>query len=214
VIIETFAVGPFQANAYLLADEAAGVAVLIDPGEEGSRLVRLLAERQLSLEAIWLTHAHVDHIGGIAAVKRALDVPIHLHPLDRPIYERTEELGRMFGLSVEQPPSPDVELSDGEELSLGALRFTVMHAPGHAPGHVVLHGHGVAFVGDCLFAGSVGRTDLPLCNGNDLARSLERIASLPDDTVIYPGHGEASTIGRERAENPFLNGSMRITGAG
>jgi hydroxyacylglutathione hydrolase len=213
VLIETVAVGPFQANAYLLADEAAGVAVLIDPGEEGARLVRLVAERQLRLEAIWLTHAHVDHVGGIAAIKRAHDVPIHLHPLDRPIYDRTEELGRMFGLRVEQPPPPEVELSEDQELSLGALRFSVMHAPGHAPGHVVLHGHGVAFVGDCLFAGSVGRTDLPLCNGNDLARSLERIATLPGDTVIYPGHGAASTIARERADNPFLNGTMRITGA-
>jgi hydroxyacylglutathione hydrolase len=214
VLIETVAVGPFQANAYLLADETAGVAVLIDPGEEGARLVRLVAERQLRLEAIWLTHAHVDHVGGIAAVKRALDVPIHLHSLDRPMYDRTEELGRMFGLRVEQPPPPDAELSDGQELSLGALRFAVMHTPGHAPGHVVLHGHGVAFVGDCLFAGSVGRTDLPLCNGNDLARSLERISSLPGETVIYPGHGAASTIERERVENPFLNGTLRITGAG
>lgn len=211
--VETIPVGPFQENAYLLVDETAGRAVLIDPGEEGERLVEAARAAGVTLDAIWVTHPHVDHVGGIAAVKRLVDVPVYAHPAGRAMYDAAAEHGRLFGLRVEQPPPPDRPLAEGDTLTVGSLPFAVIETPGHAPGHVVIHGHGVAFVGDCLFAGSVGRTDLPGCDAAALARSLDRIAALGDDVIVYPGHGPSTTIGAERRDNPFLNGSLRIVGA-
>ncbi|HJU89612.1 MAG TPA: MBL fold metallo-hydrolase [Gemmatimonadaceae bacterium] len=210
--VQPFAVGPFQENTYLLIDDVEHRAVLVDPGDEGDRLVRAVRDVEATLDAIWLTHSHVDHVGGIAAVKRHHDVPVYLHPADLPLYRNAVQHALFFGYRVEEPPLPERELADGDSLRVGSLEFSVMHVPGHAPGHVVIHGHGIAFVGDCIFAGSIGRTDLPFAHGPDLARSLERICTLPDETVLYPGHGPKTTIGREKADNPFLNGMARIAG--
>jgi glyoxylase-like metal-dependent hydrolase (beta-lactamase superfamily II) len=209
VIVRIFSVGVFQENTYLLGDEATRSAVLIDPGAEASTLWDALRGAGLELSAIWLTHAHVDHIGAIAELKQRADVPIHLHPADLPLYRAGKLQADAYGLPFEVPPLPDRDFVDGAELSLGTLRFQVMHAPGHAPGHVVIHGEGVAFVGDCLFAGSVGRTDLPFSDGPALERSLARIASLPADTIVYSGHGPSTTIGEELRSNPFLTGVVR-----
>jgi glyoxylase-like metal-dependent hydrolase (beta-lactamase superfamily II) len=210
MIVKAIAVGAFQENAYVLVDDASGDAVLIDPGEEGDRLLRAAGDAGGSVRAIWLTHAHLDHVGGIAAIKRAVDVPIHLHPADRPLYDNAAQQATMFGLRVESPPAPDRELAEGDVLRCGGLAFAVWHTPGHSPGHVCIHGHGVAFVGDCLFAGSIGRTDLPLSSPAALAQSLARLETLPDEAVVYPGHGPSTTIGAERASNPFLNGAVRL----
>jgi glyoxylase-like metal-dependent hydrolase (beta-lactamase superfamily II) len=212
MIVRTFTVGPFQENAYLLVDERASAAVLVDPGDEGDRLVAAVRESGATLEAIWLTHAHIDHVGAIARVVREWVVPVFLHPADRPLYDRVEMQAAVYGLPFEAPPPPDRELDDGDTLTVGTLEFRVMHTPGHAPGLVVIHGHGIAFVGDLVFAGSIGRTDLPLSDPHGMARSLERLASLPGDTVLYPGHGPSTTLARERAENPFLNGMVRVVG--
>lgn len=210
MIVRAFPVGALQENAYVLVDENSGDAVLIDPGDEGERLVRAAETLGGEIRAIWLTHAHVDHVGGIAAVKRLADVPVYVHPLDRPLYDGAAQHGMMFGLRIEQPPPPERELAEGDVLKVGELEFDVWHVPGHAPGHVALVGNGVAFVGDCLFAGSVGRTDLPLSSPGALNRSLQRLCTLPDDTVVYTGHGPETTIGLERAANPFLSGAARI----
>jgi hydroxyacylglutathione hydrolase len=206
VKISSFVVGDFQENCYLVVDEESQRAALIDPGAEGESLVAEIRATGARLEAIWLTHAHLDHIGGIAAIERVWDVPVYMHPDDLPVFEYGPRAAQMYGVPFELPAPPDRALADGDTLSLGVLRFAVMHAPGHAPGHVVIHGHGVAFVGDCLFAGSVGRTDLPLSDGAALTRSLMRIASLPPDTVALPGHGPETTIAAELATNPFLTG--------
>jgi hydroxyacylglutathione hydrolase len=203
-------VGPFQENAYLVMDEVTRDAVLVDPGDEGARLLAEVERAGAQLRAVWITHGHIDHIGAIAAVTRACPVPVLLHPLDRPLYDRGASQAAHFGLPFEPPPPPDGEFADGDELTVGTLRFRVMHVPGHAPGHVAFVGEGAVFGGDCLFAGSIGRTDLPLSNPLDLERSLERLAELPQDTVVYPGHGPATTIGAELASNPFLNGIARI----
>lgn len=212
--VHTQVVGAFQENCYLVVDEGTRGAVFVDPGAEPERLLAALAKTGARLEGIWLTHAHPDHVGAVAGIRRAMpEVPIWLHPAEAPLYGSAGAVAEQLGLRAEQPPPADHELAEGDALTLGTLSFDVLHLPGHAPGHVVFTGHGVAFVGDCVFAGSVGRTDLPYCDTAMLGRSLERIAGLPPETVLYPGHGPATTIGRELEGNPYLNGTVRIAGA-
>lgn len=209
--VETLTVGPLQENCYLLLDESTARAVLVDPGDEGDRLADAVRQVGAELDAIWLTHAHFDHVGGIEALRRAWPgVPVLLHAADAPLYDRAARSAASYGLSLEQPAPADRDIAEGDRVTLGALAFDVLHLPGHAPGHVAFVGHGIAFVGDCLFAGSVGRTDLPLADPRQLGHSLDRLAALPPDTVVHPGHGPSTTIGAERETNPFLNGSMRL----
>jgi hydroxyacylglutathione hydrolase len=212
VYVKTITVGAFQENSYLVVDDRSSRAVIVDPGSEGERLVEAIDRSGATLEAIWITHAHVDHVGAIAFVKRKWDVPIYLHPLDRRLYEAAGLQAQVYGLPFEEPPAPDHEFADGQQIKVGDAEMTVLHAPGHSPGHVVIHGNGIALVGDCLFAGSIGRTDLPFSNPPQLAASLEKISALAPETVVYPGHGMETTIGQERLSNPFLNGTARIVG--
>jgi len=211
VRVDQRTVGVFEENCYLLTDDQTNRAVLIDPGDEGDRIVEMVSAAGVTLEAIWLTHAHIDHIGAVAAVKRRFDVPVHLHPLDLPYYTRlSARAAEMYGIDFEQPDGPDAELADGQEIVCGTLRFQVMHVPGHAPGLVAFTGDGVSFGGDLLFAGSIGRTDLPLGNPSDMTSSLARYTgTLADDVVVYPGHGPATSIGVEKRTNPFVLGLAR-----
>ena len=210
--VETITVGAFQENCYLLVEGATNRAVIVDPGSEGDLLVAAVERSGATLDAIWITHAHVDHVGAIASIKRKWDVPVYLHPLDRRLYDAAARQAEVYGVPFEDPPPPDRDFSDGQLVKVGERELTVMHVPGHAPGHVVIHGEGIALVGDCLFAGSIGRTDLPFSNPPQLAASLEKISALPPETIVYPGHGSETTIGQERVSNPFLNGSARIVG--
>lgn len=204
--------GAFQENCYLVADPEAHRAVLIDPGEEADLFLRRLATEGLELDAVWLTHAHLDHILGVARVVGRHQVPIYLHPDDRRLYDRAADQGAAFGFRVEPLPPPDHALADGGTTRVGGFSFDVRHVPGHSPGSVAFVGHGIAIVGDALFAGSIGRTDLPGGDTDTLLTSIrERLLSLPDETVVYSGHGPETTIGRERVTNPFLTGAVRLT---
>lgn len=201
--------GIFEENCYLLGEPGGSEAIIVDPGEEPDRFLKEARTRGWKITAIWLTHAHIDHIMGVDAVKQATGVPIHLHPADLPIYESLVEQGQLFGFDLEAAPAPDRELRHGQRLPLGAHQFEVRHVPGHSPGHVCFVGDGFVLGGDVLFQGSIGRTDLM---GGDLPTLLSGIRTqlftLPDDTVVHPGHGPSTTIGRERATNPFLNGAV------
>ena len=204
-------VGPFQENSYLLIDDATGDAVVIDPGDEGDRIIEMIESSGATLRGVWLTHAHLDHIGAVSAVRRRFgNVPVHLHTLDRPVYDAGSFFAESYGIPFEQPEPPDATLSDGDIVEVGDLRFTVIHAPGHSPGHVVFHGHGVLLGGDVLFAGSIGRTDLPMANPEHMQQSLNKLAALPADTIVYPGHGNTTSIGDELRDNPFLNGTANV----
>ena len=204
-------VGAFQENTWLVVDPATRDAVLIDPGAEPERVIAMVEASGGTLRAVWLTHAHLDHVGALAGVKRRWDVPVYLHPADQPLYERAERQAAAYGLPFEQPAPAERALADGDELACGTLRFAVHHTPGHAPGHCVFLGHGVVLAGDLLFAGSIGRTDLPLSDPAAMQRSLARIAAFPPDTQVCPGHGPATTIATERATNGFLTGLARVT---
>lgn len=198
--------GQFVQNCYLVADAEQKVAVMVDPGEESGRILSELGRRNWTLQAIWLTHAHIDHILGVEAVHAAHAVPIHLHPADLPLYLGVAEQASWMGFEVRtKPPRPDRELFPGETLNVGGVSFAVRHVPGHSPGHVAFVGNGVILGGDVLFSGSIGRTDLP---GGDTATLMQSIhaefLTLPDSTVVYSGHGPATTIGVERETNPFL----------
>jgi hydroxyacylglutathione hydrolase len=214
MIVTATTVGPFQENAYLAVDEATGRAVYIDPGDEGARLLDVLRTSGATLDAIWLTHAHIDHIGGIAALRRHLDVPIYMHPLDAPVYAAAGSVARQYGLTFEPPPPVDAALAEGQTLRIGESRFDVMHVPGHAPGHVMFVGDGIVFGGDLLFAGSIGRTDLPLSDPAAMTGSLARAAALPPELIVHPGHGGSTTIDRELRTNPFLSGRARVAHSG
>jgi len=203
--------GQFGENCWLLADARTGEAVMIDPGEEPQMFLAELNTRGWSLGGIWITHGHIDHILGVAAVKRATGAPIYLHPADRPLYDSLTQQGSWFGLKVDPLPPPDRDLEAGQRLNVGGLEFTVRHTPGHSPGSVSFVRQGTIFGGDVLFNGSIGRTDLPGGDAATLLKSIHRdFLSLPDSTVVRSGHGPETTIGVERLTNPFLTGAYRL----
>ena len=211
MILETRAVAPFYKNGFIAGCERTREAVLIDPGDEVDQLLAAGFEAGVDIQRILLTHAHVDHVTGVAAAKEALQVPVHLHKDDLFLYEQVVEHGRMFGLKV-RPQPPIDSFYDGSTFAFGDYVVKVHHTPGHCPGGVCLEvgrsgqpGPPHLFVGDTLFAGSIGRTDLPGGNYEVLMRSITGVLfPLGDDAIVHPGHGPDTTIGRERQTNPFL----------
>jgi hydroxyacylglutathione hydrolase len=204
-IVRAFTGGAFAENTYLVTCAGTNAAVLVDPGAATPQALAAAGEAGAKVEAILLTHAHVDHVEGLGLAKRETGAPVYLHPADLPLYGAAPRQAEWFGMSMEPLPPVDEPLADGQVLRFGAMELVVRFTPGHAPGHVVLVGEGFALVGDTVFLGSIGRTDLP---GGDLRTLLasihERILTLPEATVLHNGHGPQTTVARERATNPFL----------
>lgn len=197
-------VGPLQMNAWLLTHD--GDAALVDPGDEPARLVRAVAATGCRLRYLLATHGHFDHVGGAAEIQAVHPLPLRCHAADLALIQEMPAHQAMFDLPVTAVPRCAADLNDGGTLSLGGGELTVAHVPGHAPGHVMFVWPGHALVGDCVFAGSVGRTDLPGGSFPVLAKSIrERIYTLPDDTVLHPGHGPDTTVGREKRSNPYVS---------
>jgi hydroxyacylglutathione hydrolase len=207
VQVHRLVLGPVQTNAYLMGDPATGEAVVIDPAWEGERLAGELDRRGWRLTGVWLTHAHFDHFGGAAGLAERFPVPIALHPADQPLW-RMQGGAPLFGFERFDPgPEPTIDLEHGMQIRGAGLTFEVRHVPGHTPGHVLFYAPALraAFCGDLVFAGGVGRTDLPGGSWEQLLSGIrQQVLSLPDETVLYPGHGAETTVGAERAGNPFL----------
>ena len=207
--VRPFVNGGFAENSYLLwrNDTASMSAIAIDPGADAAQMIALLHEQKLTLAAILLTHAHIDHIEGVAALKHAFDAAIYMHPDDAMFYDNAATMAAQFGLRVAQLPPVDRRIAGDEMLDIAGIALQVRYVPGHSPGHVLFYvaEAGVAFVGDVVFQNSIGRTDLPGGNYQQLMRSIrEHVMTLPDDTVLYSGHGPATTVATERASNPFI----------
>jgi glyoxylase-like metal-dependent hydrolase (beta-lactamase superfamily II) len=201
IIIQHFTVGPLETNCYLVADNGTKEACLIDPGADGGKLRRSLKEQGLKLKFVINTHGHGDHI----AANGSFNVPIYIHKLDKDfLSDPVKNMSRSFLLDIKSPPAARL-LSDGDMIELGDLRFKVIHTPGHTPGSISLKLDGVIFTGDALFKSGIGRTDFSYGDEELLVKSIrKRLFIYDDDTKVYPGHGEATTIGVEKRENPFV----------
>ena len=203
----TFAGGPFVQNTLLVACDDGRTGLLVDPGAATPDALAAARARKLKVAAILLTHAHLDHVEGVGMAKRETGAPIYLHPLDRPLYDNLAIQAMAFGVPWEDQPAPDFDLVPGQSLTFGGSEFEVVFAPGHAPGHVIFVSASdpVAIVGDVVFAGSIGRTDLPGGDYRVLMESIRtRVLTLPPETRLYPGHGPETTAGHENLTNPFL----------
>ena len=211
MILEVRAVPPFDKNGFVVGCEQTREAILIDPGDEADQLLAVVRDHGLDVRYVLLTHAHVDHITGVALVTQTFEAPVYLHRDDLPLYERAVEQGLMFGFRVQKPPPIDDVYTD-KTIVFGQYEVDVHHTPGHSPGGVCLQigdrrqpgTH--LFVGDTLFAGSIGRTDLPGADYETLMRSITDVLfRLGDEAIVHPGHGPDTTIGRERETNPFVS---------
>ncbi len=200
-------VGPLQMNSIILSAEGPDgpEAILIDPGSEPERLLQLIEESGCRLTALLATHGHFDHVEGAAEIQKVHNLPLRCHVADQPIIEIMQQAQNSYGLPVTEFPEFKTDLVDGGSISFAGMEISVTHVPGHSPGQLMFRIPGYAIVGDCLFAGSIGRTDLPGGDFATLEKSIrEQIYVLDDDTIVVSGHGPDTTVGRERSSNPFV----------
>lgn len=205
MIIKTLPLGPIMANCFIVGCENTKSAVVIDPGDEVNKILLALANEKLTVKYIINTHGHFDHVGANKRLKDATHAPILIHKGDADMLLHVSMAAMAFGMTGEDSPPADQTIDDGDTITFGDITLKVLHTPGHSPGGVSLHSNGVVFVGDSLFAGSIGRTDFPGGDYDTLIRSIKtKLLPLGDDVVVYSGHGPETTIGRERRFNPFL----------
>jgi hydroxyacylglutathione hydrolase len=211
MILEMLTVGPFQENCYIIGDEESGVGAIVDPGDEAARIAMAVEKTGLEIGSIILTHAHVDHVGAVVALVDEHSCPVLMHAEAEPMLKELPTQAIMMGMRFGRVPTVDRYVEDDEVLEVGDLGLRSLYTPGHAPGHLAFYveDEGLVLSGDALFAGSIGRVDLPGGSMEVLMRSIEeRLLTLPDETVVYSGHGPRTTIGNERTSNPFLQGGM------
>lgn len=208
MIVKKLVLGPLATNCYIVGSESSKEGMIIDPGAEANQILSSVKGSGLDIKFIVLTHSHIDHIGALKEIKGATGAEVAIHTDDAQALKGQEpSLGAMFGFSYPSPPPPDRLLGDGESIDIGDLRFSVLHTPGHTPGGICLLGEGIVFSGDTLFNYGVGRADLPGGSYSQLMDSIStKLMTLPDTTIVYPGHGPDTTIGTERQGNPFLRG--------
>ncbi|MFO7860155.1 MAG: MBL fold metallo-hydrolase [Desulfosalsimonas sp.] len=205
MILKSLAVGPIMANCYIIGCESTKSAAVIDPGDEADRILKELAKDGLTLKYIINTHGHFDHVGGNYDLKKASGADIVIHPADEAMLADLVSTAAAFGLSAQNSPAPDRTVQEGDTISFGEITLRVLDTPGHSPGGISLHTDKMVFVGDTLFAGSIGRTDLPGGDFQTLISSIKtKLFPLGDDVKVYTGHGPATSIGQEKRANPFL----------
>ncbi len=205
--IEKLVVGPLQENCYIVADENTGEALIVDPGDEPERIIEFVAELGVTVTKLIGTHGHVDHIGAVEPLKRQFGVPFYLHPGDELFLAHTAENGLAFGMQGLENPVVDEHLKEGNPVNCGQIELQVFEVPGHSPGSIILVAENHALVGDLVFSGSIGRTDLPGGDYAAMMASLEsKLLTLPETTKLYPGHGDSTILAVERQYNPFLRG--------
>lgn len=203
--VRAFTGGAFAQNMFLVTCTRTNKAILVDPGAATAQALAEARRQGAEIEKIVLTHSHLDHVDGVALAKEETGAPIWIHPEAEPMYEATPQQARMFGMEAGAVPPADEHLAPGEPVRFGECALEVRYTPGHAPGHVTLVGDGFALVGDCVFRGSIGRTDLPGGDFQTLMHSIRtQILTLPDETTLYSGHGPETTVGFEKVSNPFL----------
>ncbi|MCF8565184.1 MBL fold metallo-hydrolase [Alicyclobacillus tolerans] len=211
--LRAFVVSPIGSNCYVIAEDAAqgNQAVIVDPGDVSlDPVFDYIAKEHLEVVAVWNTHAHFDHVAGVDVVRNKFQVPAWVHADDLPLWDNLPAVMQQWlGKSVDALRAPDHFWKDGDVVALGQHKFTVWHTPGHSPGSVCLVGEQLVFTGDTLFAGSIGRTDLPLSDSQAMMKSLQRLLDLPDALELFPGHMQSTTMQRERMTNPFLRSALQ-----
>jgi len=209
MIHEIIAVGMLQCNCSIFGDETTGEAIVIDPGDDITTIVDILERRQFKVKAIIITHAHIDHIGGAAKLKALTGAPVHMNARDQGLYDNLEMQAGWLGMETPDKTTIDTEARDGDKLRLGEADFHIMHTPGHTQGSISIWipAENTLVAGDTLFRDSIGRTDLPGGDGKQILRSIQqKLLALPEDAMVVAGHGQSTTIGREKKRNPFLRG--------
>ncbi|HEX5479000.1 MAG TPA: MBL fold metallo-hydrolase [Dehalococcoidia bacterium] len=214
LMVRGIVVGAFQENCWVIGNRRSGEAICVDPGDEPGEILAMAREMGVSIKYIANSHGHIDHVLGVAGIREATGARFLLHPADAEMVRNTSESAkRWMGAEIPNPPPPDAPLADGDEIDIDGVKLHVLHTPGHTPGSVCFYANGVVFAGDTLFAGSIGRTDLP---GGDYDQEMgsivERLLALPDDTIVLPGHMDQTTIGQERQRNPYVRMELERRG--